>query len=60
MIAPQPLALQGSKDTSYTFDEVTANFKEGKTENNFLKYLYLYWIKMKSHAVYYMGEALLI
>ena len=30
MIAPQSLSLQRSKDTPYTFDEVTANFKEGK------------------------------
>ena len=35
MIAPQPLALQGSKDTPYTFDEVIANFKEGKQKQVF-------------------------
>ncbi|XP_057533747.1 uncharacterized protein LOC130811433 [Amaranthus tricolor] len=30
MIVPQSLNPQGSKDTPYTFDEVTVNFKEGK------------------------------
>ena len=35
MIAPQSLTLQRSKDTPYTFDEVTANFKEGKQKQVF-------------------------
>ena len=35
MIVPQSLNLQRSKDTPYTFDEVTANFKEGKQKTTF-------------------------
>ena len=35
MIAPQSLSLQRLKDTLYTFDEVTTNFKEGKQKTTF-------------------------
>ena len=41
MIVPQSLNPQRSKDTPYTFDEVTVNFKKGKNRNNFLKYIYV-------------------
>ena len=44
MIVPQSLNPQGSKDTPYTFDEVTVNFKK-ENRKNFLKYLNLYLIK---------------
>ena len=40
MIAPQSLNPQRSKDTPYTFDEVTVNF-EKENRNNFLKFLYV-------------------
>ena len=56
MIVPQSLNPQRSKDTPYTFDEVTVNFKEDNQKQVFLKYLYLYESnETKCLKVYYMG-----
>ena len=35
MIVPQSLNPQRSKDTPYTFDEVTVNFEKRRTETTF-------------------------
>ena len=61
MIVPQSLNPQGSKDTPYTFDEVTVNFKEGK-QIQLSEIPQLVLNQMKSYAILLItwGETLLI